>query len=603
MLISKILQSLPANLEWMVLFNLPAVRPMAGDEVTKAMYFLPENTVLEQYSHVVLSSQGRYLAPNDSSLLVDGVTTETIVVSEPDNSLANRYNKQLELFDVDSADCLGLGEQAPYAPVLLHLKLENGRGKAQAIFDCKPSQKHYELLRAVGVTFKGGEQKEDYYLARFQNRLPTHIHAGILSHFSRTANCNIFFLQHGNIDSFVESGLLQAAAKRIQWGKQGTYKALTQLTTEACEQVMAMTCFPPPPEQPFAYGNLVPLGFVLKALQVANLSDSCNKLQQYLLDKSQEQLWAFHSNRLITATDSALILQGLEITESIEALEQFSDGKGGYYPQFWDESRQTNKMKIDNSCEHWCQTDYSTTCLIRALRKRAGLPEKTSVEFLKAGMSNRSGLYFANPYLVDYFLALAIAEDDSAVDLRQQLLTEVLASRNKDFSFGTFDRAFSTSLAILIMATLGFQGRTLQASQLKLLEFIKVDGKLPIAISFYSTLKSERKVKSDLLLTLLGSINGSQANRLQQSQIRSVCGENHDISLYVDSHRMITTALRALALSVNSKSEISDIATLPEMKSHPRYRCSNHTEYIANFALPPYLKQQKPTRNFVMSNS
>lgn len=603
MLISKILQLLPANLEWMVLFNLPAVRPIAGDEVTRAMYFLPENTALEQYSHVVLSSQGRYLAPNDGSLLVDGVTTETIVASEPDNSLANRYNKQLELFDVDSADCLGLGEQAPYAPVLLHLKLENGCGKAQAIFDCEPTQKHYELLRAVGVTFKGGEQKEDYYLARFENRLPTHIHAGILSHFSRTGNCNLFFLQHGNIDSFLESGLHQAAAKRIQWGKQRTYQALTQLTTEACEQVMAMTCFPPAPEQPFAYGDLVPLGFVLKALQVANLSDSCNKLQQYLVDKSQEQLWAFHTNRLITATDSALILQGLEITESIEALEQFNDGKGGYYPQLWHESRQTNKMKIDDSCEHWCQTDYSTTCLIRTLRKRAGLSEKTSVEFLRAGMSNRSGLYFANPYLVDYFLALAIAEDDSAVDLRQQLLTEVLASRNKDFSFGTFDRAFSTSLAILIMATLGFQGRTLQASQLKLLEFIKVDGKLPIAIPFYSTLKSERKVESDLLLTLLGSINGSQANRLQQSQIRSVCGENHDISLYVDSHRMITTALGALALSVNSKSEISDIATLPEMKSHLRYRCSNHTEYIANFALPPYLKQQKPTRNFVMSNS
>ena len=136
MLISEILRSLPNNLEWMVLFNLPAVRPIAGDEVTRAMYFLPENTELEQYSHVVLSSECRYLAPHDDSLLVDGITTETIVAPEPDNSLANRYNKQLELFDIDSADCLGLGKQAPYAPVLLHLKLENGCGKAQAIFDC-----------------------------------------------------------------------------------------------------------------------------------------------------------------------------------------------------------------------------------------------------------------------------------------------------------------------------------------------------------------------------------------------------------------------------------------------------------------------------------
>ena len=596
MLVSKILQFLPADLEWMVLFNLPAVRPIAGDEVTKSMYFLPENTALDKYSHVILSSQGRYLASHDDSLLVDAISGENIIAPEPGKSLANSYYEKLELFDVDSADCLGLAEQAPYPPVLLHLKLENGCGKAQAVFDCEPSQKHYELLRAVGVTFKGGEQKESHYLARFENRLPTHIHAGILSHFSRTANCNIFFFRHGNIDSFLESGLLQAAAKRIQWGKQRTYQALEQLTAEACEEMMAMTCFPPAPEQPFAYGDLVPLGFVLKALQVSDLSDSYSKLQQYLLDKRYEKLWAFHTNRLITATDSALILQGLNVNESIEsieALEQFSDGKGGYYPQLWGEFRQANKMKIDDSCEHWCQTDYSTTCLIRALRQKAGLSEKTPIDFLTAGMSTRSGLYFANPYLVDYLLALAIAKDDSAFSLREQLLTEVLASRNEDFSFGTFDRAFSTSLAILTMATLGFQGRTLQASQLKLLEFIKADGKLPIAIPFYSTFKSERKAESELLLTILGSsINSSQASGLKQAQVRSICGENHEISLYVDAYKMIATAVGALALSVNSNSEISDIATLPEINSHPRYCCRNHTEYITSFALPPYLKRQ-----------
>ena len=603
MLISEILRSLPTNLEWMVLFNLPAVRGIAGDEVTKAMYFLPENTTLEQYSHVVLSSLGRYLATRDHSLLVDAITGESIVAPEADNCLANRYNKQLELFDVDDADCLGLGEQTPYAPVLLHLKIDNGCGKAQAVFDREPSAKHYELLRAVGVTFKGGELQDDYYLARFENRLPTHIHAGILSHFSRTANCNLFFLQQGNIDSFLELGLLQAAAKRIQWGKQRTYQALTQLTTEACKQPMGMTCFPPPPEQPFAYGDLVSLGFVLKALKVEELDLSSNQLQKYLLDKRQEKLWAFESNRLITATDSALILQDLDVTESIEALEQFSDGKGGYYPQLWSESRQANKMLIDDSCKHWCQTDYATTCVIRALRQKAGLLQKTPVEFLTAGMSTRSGLFFANPYLVDYFLALAIAKDSSATSLRQQLLTEILASRNEDFSFGTFDCAFSTSLAILTMAKLGFQGRTLQASQLRLLEFITTDGRFPTAIPFYSSLKSSRQAESSLLLSLLSAnVFSSQANRLKQSQIRSICGQNHDISLYLDTHKMISTALGALALSVDSKSEISDVATLSERKTHPRYCCGNHTEYIAKFALPPYLKQEETKTNLVISN-
>ena len=581
MLISQILRSLPQDLEWMVLFNLRAVSEIAGDIVTKAMYFLPENTVLTEYSHVVLSSQGRYLATHDDSLL-DAVSLNPLVT--PKANLADRFQSQLELFDVDSADCLGLGEQAPYTPVLLHLKLENSCGKAQAIFESEPTEEHYELLRAVGVTYQGGKNHENYYLARFENRLPTHIHAGILSHFSRTANCNLFFLQQGNIDDNLKAGLLQAAAKRIQWRKERIYDHLSQLATAACQQPMAMTCFPPTPDPSFPYGDLVPLGFLAKALKVAELSDSYRLIEEYLSSKKSDRLWAFESDRLITATDSALVLQELDSVDSIEALEQFSDGAGGYYPQLWSKSSDRHMMLLDDSCQHWCQTDYATTCMIRALRQSAGLIAKTSVRFLREGMATRSGLYFANPYLVDYYLAQAIAQDNAAEDLRQQLLTEVLASRNADFSFGTFDRAFSTSLAIATMATLDYRGRGLQAAQLKLLEFVKSTGELPIAIPFYSTLKSQKE--SSLLHSLItANVFGSSANRLKQSQIRTISGEKHDISLYLDTHKMISTAMGALSLSINAD-ENTDIAELPQIKPHSRYCCSNHTEYIANFALP-----------------
>ena len=598
MLISKILRSLAEDMEWMVLFNLPAVREIAGDIVTKAMYFLPEDTVLDSYSHVVLSSQGRYLATNDGDNLLDAVTLDSIPT--PKTNLADRFQTQLELFDVDSAHCLGLGEQAPYAPVLLHLRLENGCGKAQAIFESEPTGEHYELLRAVGVTFKGGESYDDYYLARFENRLPTHIHAGILSHFSRTANCNLFFLQQGNIDENLENGLLQAATKRIQWSKEKVYQALTQLTTAACQQPLAMICFPPAPAQPFSYGDLVPLGFMLKALEVEGLANSYEQLKQYLLNKRQNNLWAFESDRLITATDSALVLQGLDTVKSVKALEQFSDGAGGYYPQLWSDSRDSHTMLLDDSCQHWCQPDYATTCLIRALRRKVGLPSKTPVDFLQQGMATRSGLFFANPYLVDYYLAMATAQDDSAANLRQQLLTEILASRNPDFSFGTFDRAFSTSLAIATMAVLGYRGRALQASQLKLLEFIKSSGKLPVTIPFYSTLIRDKEEDSSLLQNLIkANVFGSTANTLKQVQTRTICDQSHDISLYLDTHKIISTAMGALALSVDVGDE-ENIADLPQIQPHPRYRCRNHTEYIANFALPPYLKQevsQKPIIN------
>ena len=593
MLVSNILRSLPSNLEWMVLFNLPAVCQIAGEEVTKAMYFLPENTELEQYSHVVLSSQGRYLASVNDFLLIDAISGNSLVTPEANNSLACRFSQQLDLFDVDSADCLGLGEQSPYPPVLLHLTLENGWGKATAVFDREPSFNHYELLRAVGVTFKGGEALDDYYIARFENRLPTHIHAGILSHFTRTANCNLFFLQQGNIDSLLESGLLQAASKRIEWGKNLATLALEKLATDACQQPIAMTCFPPYPQQPFPYGDLVPLGFVIKGLKSTRASNSYQQLEQYLLAKRQDKLWAFASNRLITATDSALILQELDSNDSIEALEQFSDGKGGYYPQLWSEFSEANKMLFDDNCSHWCQTDYATTCLIKALRRQAGLSEKTPVEFLTAGMSTRSGLFFANPYLVDYFLALAIEGDDSALDLRQELLQEVLASRNEDFSFGTFDRAFSTSLAILTITTLGYRGRALLASQLKLLEFIKPDGKFHLAVPFYSTLKYKNASQSSLRNSLLkANILNFLVNGLKENQNITICGEKHDISLYLDTHKMIGTALGSSALAVNSNLEPNNLINLPSIDPHPRYCCRQRTEYIANFALPPYLEKR-----------
>ncbi|MFM7369972.1 MAG: hypothetical protein ACKO2Z_19725, partial [Sphaerospermopsis kisseleviana] len=257
------------------------------------------------------------------------------------------------------------GEQSPFAPVLLHIKINpEGHGEAQAIFTEQPSGKHYELLQAVGVKFLGGETKENYYLAQFRNRLPVHIHAGILSHFSRTGHCNIFFLQHGNIDPVLEGGLLKAAEVRIKFGKNRALAAVAQLATAACtDGNLAMTCQPPAPEPSFAYGDLVPLGFVLQALNLASLSDvdaerileSRQTLTQFLADNRQGKLWAFHTGRLVTATDSALILQGFKDEESIAALEIFADGEGGYYPQLWSEEEEAGKMLFDYSCRHWCQ--------------------------------------------------------------------------------------------------------------------------------------------------------------------------------------------------------------------------------------------------------
>ncbi|GAX37843.1 hypothetical protein [Nodularia sp. NIES-3585] len=598
MLVSEILQGLPNFLEWMVLFNLREIRQLTDDAIARAMYHLPEDMELEPYSHVVLTSHGRFLAAQNKSWLSEPTSGKGWSPKMIKSPLADRFSSQLALFEVDEADCLGLGEQSPFAPVLLHIKINpEGYGDAQAIFAQKPDEKHYELLQAVGVKFIGGETKENYYVAQFRNRLPVHIHAGILSHFSRTGHCNLFFLQHGNIDPLLEEGLLKAAEVRIKFAKNRAFKTVANLAATCLDSNLAMTCQPPAPLPSFAYGDLVPLGFVLQALNVAISSHAepeilaaHQTLRQFLADNRQGELWAFHTGRLVTATDSALILQGFEDKAAIQALETFTDGHGGYYPQLWSQEEEPGKMLWEESCRHWCQIDYGTTCLIRGLQRKAELPTKTSIDYLEAGFAERSGLYFANPYLVDYALASAIENDSAATSLRQQLLNEILSSMNADYSFGNYDLAFSTALAILCMAKLGFRGRTLRSVQLRLLDFMDSEGKFPVITPFYSSLGIDPKVSSKTSLGLL--LSHSLASDGQPKQIRKVQGEYHSISLYIDTSQIISTAVATLALAAQFCPEEDDLSwresSLPEI--HPRYECIHHCEYITKFALPYYLQ-------------
>lgn len=594
MKISNILDLLPQSLEWMVLFNLEKVRPIAGDEVTRAMFYLPEAIDLNPFSHVVLTSAGRLVATLSENALVDPYSGNICEKPPQGETLAHQFADRLSLFAIDEADCIGLGEIEGFSPVLLHLVLHDHEGHATAIFDYDPDHppdhRHYELLRAVGVRFVDGKSQDGYYLAQFRNRLPIHIHAGILSHFERTGNCNLFFLQHGKIDSPLEQGLLEAGSRRITWSKNQAIAWLQTVTETALQNPLSMTCVPPAPEQPFPYGDLVPLGFVLRSLRDTQMTAAYARLSAYIISQQQEFLWAFHQKRLITATDSALVMQGLigDLSATYTALERFSDGQG-YYPQLWAKSPQPDRMVKDTSCAHWCQTDFATTAMIRALQLSNGIEPKTPITYLTDRIAERSGLYFANPYLVDYYLALALQEDTIESQLaRHQLLEEVLSSRNNDFSFGYFDIPLSTALAILTMAALGSRGRAMRASQLRLLDFLESSGSFPASIPFYSSLRLDTDGRSELKLKMM------QLNLLsdprKRSQVQQIGEEYHSISLYLDSHKMISTALAVSALHTPCNPQIYDIDKLPAKNSHPRYRCRDQIGYITKFALSPYLR-------------
>ena len=588
MRVSDILRGLPASIDWMVLFDLSAIRPLADDRTVRQMYFLPADADLDRYSHVVLTSHGTALVPH-TGLMVDPAGRRAWPDTGRPDSLAERFAPQLTLFEVDRADCLGLGELPPLPPVLLYLRVTQDRAEASAVFHREPSREHYELLRAVGVEFLGGEQQGTSYLARFANRLPVHFQAGSLARFARTAHCTRFFLQHGTIDPSLEAGLIGASEDRVRAGRNRALRAVRRLGLEATREGLALTCRPPT-GKPRPYGDLAPLGFVLRALGDATDAPelwerlgACRQVRRHLLERRQGLLWPYHSGGLVTSTDSALALLGFRDRQAVEALEQFADGTGAYHPQLCSEAPETGKMVARPDNRHWCQPDYATTCLVSALRAENELPQRTPTGYFQARFERRSGLYFANPYLVDWALALALAADGEAEPLRQRLRAEILAGMNPDHSFGRYDVALSTAFAILALGALGFRGRTLRLAQLRLLDFEEPDGRWAEATPFYSTLRLDPdRIGPATLVRMMLDDPGRH--------IVEVDGEYYGIWRYVDEPRLISTAAAAMALAEPcSPAERELPAAEGQVRAHPRYRCRGLSEYVASVALPPYL--------------
>ena len=378
-LASEIIRTLPGSLGWMVLFDLSTLRRLAADEIVRAMYSLPRGTDLDPYSHVVLTSQGTLVALRDEPSLIDPTDETVCAAGHTEASLYQRFSDRFDRFPGDDVDCLGFGEMPPFPPVLLHLRAENGYGEANALFAEEPSGQHYELLKAIGVEYLGGSREGPHFVARFRNHLPTHIHAGVLARFGRTSHCNLFFLRHGSIGEQLENGLIQASSSRVKQAAGQAREAVVNLANEASSgREPALTC-QPPSAGPFGCGDVVPLGFLLGVLNQHTSAASIfsnyevrQKLMAILQRKRQGALWSHHAGGPESATASALVLQGSYDPEGVEALEAFADGRGGYYPHL-------------GTDEHHGRTDYVTTCLIRGLRRDAGLDLKTGVEHLESG--------------------------------------------------------------------------------------------------------------------------------------------------------------------------------------------------------------------------
>jgi hypothetical protein len=559
-----ILRSLSPEIDWIVLFRLACIRALLREEDVKRMFRLADSIDIADATHVVLSSDHRYIAMRSQMHRADGGPNCNFASF----SSANLFLQRRELFDsvdINEADCLAYARTSAAAPVLLHMRVADGDGLCHVTCHHAPSLKHYELLAAVGIEYLGYSPAKSGFGLRFRNRLPSHFNAAALANFSRPGNCNRFFLNHCEIDATVESGLTLALRTRIEKCREQGRHALRRLMEQSLRADLSMGCEPPPPKAKFPFGNIVPLGFLLHAVgneSPGGLDRVGVALQDKLLSARQGPHWAFHRGHLVTCTDSALVLKAFADPEAIEALEDFADGSGGYFPQLWAHKSEAGRMRYRDATAHWCQSDFGTTCLVRGLRAQAGLLRHTSLEYLLARFDTRAALYFANPYMVDWALAVSLRADadiDSA-GIRHRLTDELLGGINRDYSFGAYDRALSTSLAILALAELGYRGRTLCLSQSRLADMVDVDtGTWPVCTVFYS---SRRGSKRD-------------------------CAE-FETTFYVDEHKVITTSLAMLALS-----EPADAAsvekTVDERIAHPRYRAAHPAEYVRDFAIPAYV--------------
>ncbi len=395
-----LLNQLPHALEWGVLFRTQALAELISCDQLERMLGFPSESRITESVCVALTSAGKCLTFCTEGPWVWSLGGPPVEVVP---GVAGRFADRVSMLPAaENADCLGFGQLSGLSPVVMALTIEGGVATAEALFEQRPPEDHYDLLAAVGVRSLGGEWRGRHWCARFSNRLGDHLRAGTLAGFARTAHCNLFFLNHGRIDEPLETGLLHAAAARVEYGLSMAIATAINLVLAARRSELAMTCIPPAPQPSYPFGDLVPLGILTYALRSVAKPAPAIEAAVILSDRYLERyrvgdFWPFHRGRLPTATDSALILLGQNDANVIDALERFADGSGGYLPQLSNSEGGPLHMRQDASHQHWCQADFGTTCLVRALRRSVGLVQRTSTTWLEAPIRAPRRVVFCQP--------------------------------------------------------------------------------------------------------------------------------------------------------------------------------------------------------------
>jgi hypothetical protein len=347
-----------------------------------------------------------------------------------------------------------------------------------------------------------------------------------------------------------------------------------------------LSCVPPFRPASAPYGDVVPAALALGALDGRHGCESAaESLRCHLQERRCGDLYPFQRGGLPEAVDTGLVLLGHDDPAAARALQAFADGRGGYEAQRSDAVAAPGVMARTVVNRLWCQADFATTCLVVAHRSAAGLDSPGAQAWLAARVETRGGLFFANPFWTDWFLALALAAEAGTEDLRALVAGEVLASALADGAFGSYDVALSTALALLALDALGVSDPRVERARTRLGELQQRDGWWPAAAPFSSCLETPSERLPAAVATRL-------ALRERAGELVRVGGRVFGVTWWRERLAVVTTALciRAIGPVRVRATGIARRTRSAPRPLHRRYLCRDAVDYIARDALPPYVE-------------
>ena len=209
------------------------------DKIQHPVVFFSTAMLLNMTSHhtlknmlrVPIYSNTKYVALEEKrgTILFDESSTYSIETSVKTHFASFLDHIQDKQYKYDGA---GFSDEPPYGKTAVFFHLKNNAVYAIALYKNEPSLKHYDLLKVIGVTYKGGQNKSGFFEAYYENSIQTHINAGLHSSFSNSLFCNKFFYKHGNIDNSLKESLEMVLESKVKTQIQNKIQSLSNSYTE-----------------------------------------------------------------------------------------------------------------------------------------------------------------------------------------------------------------------------------------------------------------------------------------------------------------------------------------------------------------------------------